>query len=152
MAMVLTGCVPLATRPRLTEEQAGALFNRSTLDDAAYTVPFRVLRPSYLPSGARLREVDYSLRPLDSFVIQRYEVGEHLLIIIAEPSEQAGPVRGPIAAQVQVLGRPAALAAIPRPDGGIGDWRIVWELGPVTYTVEGDIAAEELLKVAGGLR
>lgn len=149
--VAIVGCAPIEPRLRVPESTFGNPFVRGTLAEAAWAVDLRVLQPSYLPPGARLREVDYSGRPGDQWVVQRYEVGAQLIYVAVEPRPPDG-VQVQVEQELTVLGRPAIVAALRRTDGGVADWRVLWIQGDQLYTVGGDLPAEELVRVAAGLR
>jgi hypothetical protein len=146
--LLVSSCAPVEPPPPDTSQSGPYI--RGSYDEAARALYIHLPRPSYLPAEARLREVDYSPRFPDHWAAQRYEVGAHLLYVIVELSET--PIQAPAERELLIRGRPAILSPLRRPDGGVGDWRVLWRVGPTLYTVGGDLPAEEVIAVAAGLR
>jgi hypothetical protein len=143
LATLLGGCAPV---PTPTPGNSAGLFQSGTIDDAATAVPFHVLRPSYLPDGARVLAVEYSAQPANRWVVQRYAVGQMVFYIKSEPlPAMFRPQRD---AEVTVKGRPTVLSARRASDGGIAEWLLYYVEKDVVHTVAGELPAEELIRVA----
>jgi hypothetical protein len=150
LGMVLaTACVP----PAPPREQIGPpiLVTDASWEEAQAAVRFPVPRAGYLPPGSQFQALDYSAHPRHEWVAQRYVVGDAVVYILGErlspPQLGLDAVR-----QVTVQGRPAFIYSRPRVDGGVADWRVVWQKGPVLYTVGGVLPAERLVEIAAQVR
>ncbi len=137
--------------PAPAEQVAERPYVTGTYDEAVQALRIPVPRPSWLPPGAVLRELDFSARPTEPWSVQRYLVGGEVLFVSGElaPKED---VAIKAEAEVTVHGRPALVYALRRPDGGVGEWTVTWRTHDVSYTVGGPFSVDLLLQVAGGLR
>jgi hypothetical protein len=145
--LCLAGCAGL---PAPTVAETEGLFRTGTIEDAARAVRFPVARASYLPDGAKVVAVEFSARSADPWVVQRYELGGRIFYIKSEP-----PPRGlaPARDHVEVVqGRPAPLSARRGVDGGIAEWLLYDRRYNVLHTFGGEIAPEELVRIAAGSR
>jgi hypothetical protein len=156
--LVLTlcaACAPVQPRPRYPADAMQRVFVPATVEEAGIALDWHVARPTYLPSGAVLEGVEYSVRPEHQFVVQRYDLRGEILYILAQ---QGGPPAGGApdalpARELTIHGRPAIVLGVPRQaDGGVAEWIVLWQERGVEYVVGGPFAVEELIAVAVGLR
>ena len=157
-ALLGAACAPVEPRPRFPAEALTMPAVPGSLEEAVEAQSWRVPRPTYLPAGAVLEGVDYSVRPEHQFVVQRYVLGPEIVVVISEwtPPIAASAVgtdsAPPPARELLLHGQPAVVIGVRGPDGGVGEWRVIWFENGLQHTVGGTIAAEELVKIATGLR
>lgn len=122
-----------------------------TVAEARTAVPFRVRQPAYAPEGAKLAAVEWSTQMGAPFVVQRYSMatGQGFYILAIQPSEEFDTP--PIDNEMLIQGRMATLMAI-REDDRLLEWRLFWRVGGVYHLVAGDVAADEMVRIASSLR
>lgn len=150
LVAVLTACAPLPVTPTPDPAQMG-IFRQGTLEEARRAVTVRVLTPTRIPPGFTPREVDYSPRAAEQWVVQRYASGDQVLFVSAEPigAFKLSDLQGP---RFTVQGLPAVAWTLPRQDGGVSEYRLFWPRGDTLYVVGGSLPAEELVAIAESLR
>jgi hypothetical protein len=150
LVALATACAPVVPRPA-PAEPAGAPFRAGSFADASAALSIRVPRPAWLPPGARLDALEYSTDPTSPWVVQRYRLPQGVVYLLAELVPPGG-IQAEVAARLTIQGRPGILSPRWREDGGIAEWRVLWQRGAVLYTVGGEATAEQLVEIASHLR
>ena len=143
--MAVTACAHVERPAPLSDR----LFESGTLDQAINAVPFEVFRARYLPDGTVSLGVEYAANPPEQWVVQRFEWQGQVFYIKSEPRPpEFAPQRE---AEAMVRGRWVPITARYGEDGGVAQWFVYYEHGDIVHTVSGEIPAEELVRIAGGI-